>query len=419
MTDLTVVGLGYVGLPTAALFARAGLNVVGADINQRIVSAVNDGRSPIEEPGLEAFISQVVKDGRLRAQTAPGPSDAFLIAVGTPVTSSHAPDLEAVYSAASAVASVLQPGNLVVLESTVPPGTTGGGFRAALEAGSGLLAGRDFTLVHCAERAIPGLALREMVENDRLVGGLDAASAKRGADLYARMVTGAVIETDSLTSEIVKLAENTYRDVNIAYANELAKLCDRVGANVWRVIEFANRHPRVNIHRPGPGVGGHCIPVVPWFLAAAAPEETQLIQLARRVNDDQVDRVADRALALAPVPRPRIAILGVAYKAGIDDSRESPSLSLIRTLEARGAEVRATDPWVTRFGAPLHSLEDVLRGADVIVVMNEEREYMALDPARVASLVRSRVVIDTRRALDADVWKRAGFRTSVLGTGPA
>lgn len=417
MINLTVVGLGYVGLPTAALFASAGLKVVGVDINARITSAVNEGRAPIQEPGLDGLIARVVKEGNLKAVRAPAHSQAFLVAVGTPITASHEPDLRAVHAAARSIAAVLRPGNLVVLESTVPPGTTGGSFRAALEEGSGLVAGRDFALAHCAERAIPGLALKEMVDNDRLVGGVDAASAQRGAELYSQMVKGRVIETDALTSELVKLAENTYRDVNIAYANELARLCEHVGADVWKVVEFANRHPRVNVHQPGPGVGGHCIPVVPWFLTAAAPKETQLIRLARKVNDEQVQRVAQQALALATVEQPRITILGVAYKAGIDDTRESPSLGLLHALRAAGANVRTADPWVASFESPILPVEDAVLGADVIIIMTNEPAYTALDPAAVAKLVRSRAVLDTRNVLDHNAWRQAGFQTALLGRG--
>lgn len=423
MNDLTVVGLGYVGLPTAALFARAGLRVAGADLNPRIVEAVNAGRSPIEEPGLDQLVREMVGAGRLSAAPSPQPADAFVIAVGTPVGADHRPDLDAVASAADAVGRVLRPGNVVILESTVPPGTTATLARERLERASGLVAGADFHLAHCAERAIPGSALREMVDNDRLVGGIDAASTKTAAALYARMVKGAIVEGDALTSEIVKLAENTYRDVNIAFANELAALCEAKGADVWKVLEHANRHPRVHIHRPGPGVGGHCIPVVPWFLVAASPNATPLIRLAREVNDAQPRRVVERVLALvrgrAPPIGPRVAVLGVAYKSGIDDARETPALPILDALAAAGAEVRASDPHVQRFRHPLLPLEEALRGADAILVLNDEPAYAALDPAFVAKLARGRVVVDTRRVLDAHRWRAAGFEVHVLGQGVA
>src|SRR5207244_621844 len=279
-----VLGLGYVGLPTASMLATRGFHVYGLDVDEGVVRELAGGRTHISEPDLDTLVQAAVQSGNLRCGTEPAPADVFVIAVPTPVREDRTADLDAVAAAARSVASVLKRGDLVILESTVPPGTTTGLLRHVLER-SGLRAGTDFLLAHCPERVLPGNLLVELIANDRIIGGLDAASAKAAADVYRTFATGELIETDATTAELVKLMENTHRDVNIALANEFALIAERVGVDVWNAIKLAGRHPRVRFLRPGPGVGGHCIAVDPWFVVQAAPELARLIATAREVND--------------------------------------------------------------------------------------------------------------------------------------
>ena len=417
MSDVCVLGLGRIGLPTAVMLANHGHRVIGVDTNPAVVEAVGQGRCPFDEPGIPALLHAAVTGGRLRAQGAPEPVDTFIIAVPTPVLSDNRPDMTYVRRAAQAVREHLRAGNLVVVESTVPPGGTAVDVGSILEEG-GLKAGRDFSLAHCPERVLPGRVTREIVENDRIVGGIDARSTEQAVELYRSFVKGAIHETDAATAEMVKLSENTYRDVNIALANALANTASRVGVDVWRVIEMANRHPRVNIHRPGPGVGGHCIPVDPWFLVDAAPEEADFVRRAREVNDSQPARVADLALAtLGRGEAPRAAILGVAYKAGTSDARGTPAAEVIERLRGAGVAISVHDPYVDRFDCPLVPLEDALAGADMAIVLTEHSEYRDLDPEYARSFMGTPTVLDACNCLERDAWERAGFRFVRYGDG--
>ena len=417
MSEVCVLGLGRIGLPTAVMLANHGHRVIGVDTNPVVVEAIGQGRSPFDEPEIPALLHAAVTGGRLRAQGAPQSADTFIIAVPTPVLPDNRPDMTYVRQAARAIREHLRAGNLVVVESTVPPGGTAGDVGPILEEG-GLKAGRDFSLAHCPERVLPGRVTREIVENDRVVGGIDARSTELAVELYRSFVKGAIHETDAATAEMVKLSENTYRDVNIALANTLANIASRVGVDVWRVIEMANRHPRVNIHRPGPGVGGHCIPVDPWFLVDVAPEEADFVRRARGVNDSQPARMADLALAtLRRTEAPRIAVLGVAYKAGTSDARGTPATEVIRRLLGSGASVSVHDPYVGRFGYPLVPLEEALAGADLAVVLTGHPEYAGLDPGQARSLMRAPAILDTCGCLDRAVWEREGFRFTCYGDG--
>ena len=419
MSDVCVLGLGRIGLPTAVMLASHGHRVVGVDTNRATVEVVTRGASPFDEPGIPALLQAAVADGRLRAQPSPEPSDAFIIAVPTPVLPDKRPDMSYVWKAARAVREHLRAGNLVVVESTVPPGATAGEVARLLEEG-GMTAGRDFLLAHCPERVLPGRVTSEIVENDRTVGGINDRSTKRAVELYRSFVTGAIHETDATTAEMVKLSENTYRDVNIALANTLANTASRVGVDAWRVIEIANRHPRVNLHRPGPGVGGHCIPVDPWFLVAAAPEETGLIRQAREVNDGQPAVVVDLALAaLGGGKERKVAVLGVAYKAGTSDARGTPAAEVIARLRDAGVSVSAHDPHVEDFVHPLVPLQDALAGADVAIVLTEHSEYGELEPEDVRSLMRTPAIVDSCNCLDRVAWERAGFHFIRYGDGTA
>ncbi len=418
MRTVCVLGLGYIGLPTASMFAKHGMRVTGVDINPRIIEALNQGNILIEEVGLRSLVREVKESGNLVGKRAPEPSDVFIIAVPTPINIDKTADMAAVISATESIVPHLQRGNLVVLESTSPPRTTLDVVRPILER-SGLKCGDDFLLAYSPERVLPGQILRELVENPRVIGGIDQASAAAGRDLYASFVKGEFVLTDSTTAEMVKLMENTFRDVNIALANELALIADRLGVNVWQAIEIANRHPRVNILRPGPGVGGHCIAVDPWFLVEASPPQAQLIRAARKVNDAMPEHIVEIARsALVGIEQPVIASLGVTFKADVDDMRASPAVEVIKGLLACGFNVRAFDPHA-RPGSLLgehlcDSLATAVDGADIVLLLVDHTEFKRLTP-KMFGRMRGRLVLDTRNCLNCRDWEKAGFRLSQLG----
>src|SRR6202158_761157 len=345
MNKICLLGLGYIGLPTGSMFALAGKSVVGVDPSPRVQAALSSGLASIDEPELQTLVTAAINSRRLRAQTQPAAADAFIIAVPTPLDPvTNRADLTFVAQAARDIVPFLRRGNLVVLESTVPPGTTRDGL-APILAESGLVPGRDIFVAHCPERVLPGRILVELEQNDRLAGGLTPACADQAADLYQTFVKGAIMRTDATTAEMVKVMENTFRDVNVALANEFALIAERIGVDVWEAIRLANHHPRVNVLRPGPGVGGHCIAVDPWFLVAAAPEEARLIRTSREVNDAMPEHVLPRLAALVSPPAP-VALLGITYKAEVDDVRESPALRIAELAVARGFSARLCDPHV-------------------------------------------------------------------------
>lgn len=380
-----VVGLGYVGLPMAAVLARAGRQVVGVDVRPEVVEAINRGEVVIHEPGLDELVAEVVAAGRLRASVEPVEADVFVLCVPTPVCEDRSPDLSYVRAAAEAIRPWVREGALVVLESTSPPGTT----QEAVADGvvpEGWVVGRDVFVAHCPERVLPGQILQEVVGNDRVVGGITDECTERAAEFYDSFVSGAVLRTDARTAEMVKLVENSFRDVNIAFANELSMLASGQGVDPFRVIELANRHPRVNVLQPGPGVGGHCIGVDPWFLVSSAPEATDLIQTARRVNDAKPEFVVGQVLAAAKEKQdPVIGCLGLAYKSGTGDLRESPSLQVARRLNESGeGTVLVCDPYVDEQECPdlaFASLADVLEQSDVLVMLTDHSEFHGLSPA--------------------------------------
>ena len=418
MADICVVGLGNIGLPTAVTMAQAGHTVTGVDLNATLVESVNAGETHLDEHGLPELLSAVVNSGALRAIDSPIAADVFVISVSTPIGDDNRPIMDYVQSASGAVGTVLRSGNLVILESTVPPGTTDGLVRETLEGVSGLRAGNDFGLAHCPERVLPGEIMREIVENDRIVGASDKKSQTRAVELYRTFVTGEVFKTNAITAELAKLSENIYRDVNIALANELATVSEELGADVWRVIEVANKHPRVQIHQPGPGVGGYCIPVAPWFLLAKAGTDQGVIGAARRVNAIQPGRAVAAAIAACNgIDTPRVAVLGVAYKGGVGDPRMSPSTEVIAGLEAAGVEVRVHDPLVLDYSSPLVSLHDALDGADLALVLVDHPQFHLIDPVDIAGLMRTRLLLDTRHAVDAGSWANAGFTVHRTGVG--
>jgi UDP-N-acetyl-D-mannosaminuronic acid dehydrogenase len=402
------------------MFALAGNDVIGVDPSPHVQSALHAGLASLEEPELQTLVTAAINSGRLRVRTRPEPADAFIIAVPTPLDpATSTADLRFVRAAARDIVPLLRRGNLVVLESTVPPGTTRD-VLAPILAESGLRPGKDFHVAHCPERVLPGRILVELEQNDRLAGGLTPACAEEAAELYRSFVKGAIMCTDATTAELVKVMENTYRDVNVALANEFALIAERIGVSVWEAIRLANHHPRVNVLTPGPGVGGHCIAVDPWFLAGAAPDLAALIRAARQVNDAMPSHVVARLAALIAPPAP-IAMLGLTYKAEVDDIRESPAMRVAELAVERGYSVRLCDPHVRPetpgLPAPLLALPQALRDVQAVVLLVDHRVFRDLDVDLAASLVSGKRVLDARNAIDRASWESRGFEVRVLGTG--
>jgi UDP-N-acetyl-D-mannosaminuronic acid dehydrogenase len=412
-----VVGLGYIGLPTAAMLALGGVDVVGYDVDARVLASLRAGAAHVKESAVRALVVDALAAGRLTlASELPGDLDTYIICVPTP-TRERKPDLSCVEAASRAVAAKLAPGDLVILESTVPPGTTERVLATALRA-----AGVDpetVAVVHCPERVIPGDIVRELRQNARVVGGRKPADAERAAALYATFCTARISTTDLVTAELSKVMENTYRDVNIALANEFALLCEELGVDVYEAIALANEHPRVDILRPGPGVGGHCIPIDPQFLASAHPLVTELIQASRRVNERMPHVVLRRLTAMVPPGTgARIALLGAAYKANVDDTRESPTEHLEALLLERGYATRVHDPLAERYVRPLTpTLEEAVQDCDAIVLLAGHDAFAGIDPLALAPLCRARNLIDTRAFFPAQRWADAGFNVYTLGRG--
>ncbi len=417
---ICVLGLGYIGLPTASTFATNGLKVVGVDVNFQIVDALKNGELLIYEPGLRTLVQAAVRSGNLIASQAPEPADAFIIAVPTPFHDDKRADLSYVISATESIVPHLQPGNLVILESTSPPRTTLDVVAPILER-SGLKAGQDFHLAYSPERVLPGQILRELIENARVIGGVDQASAEAGRDLYATFVRGEIIMTNATTAEMVKLMENTYRDVNIAIANEFSRLADHFGIDVWEAIAIANRHPRVRILNPGPGVGGHCISVDPWFLVEAAPDLTPLTRTSRQVNDSQpefVVQLVKRALGGELAGR-RIAALGLSYKPDVDDTRESPAIEVARLLKKEGAAVLAYEPFKPDFSLPdldiVKTLAEAIKDADLLLLLVAHTRLCHIEPHVIAQLTPARLVVDAVHGWNSRNWQPFGFRFFTIG----
>ncbi|ELI5410031.1 UDP-N-acetyl-D-mannosamine dehydrogenase [Vibrio parahaemolyticus] len=413
---ISVIGLGYIGLPTAAMFASRKKKVVGVDVNQHAVDTINQGKIHIVEPDLDMIVSAAVSEGYLKATTTPEPADAFLIAVPTPFLPCNegevpAPDLSYIEAASKAIAPVLKKGDLVILESTSPVGATEQMAAWLAEARSDLTFPQthgeqaDVNVAHCPERVLPGHVVRELVENDRVIGGMSARCSERSVALYRTFVQGECVVTNSRTAEMAKLTENSSRDVQIAFANELSIICDKLDINVWELIALANRHPRVNILQPGPGVGGHCIAVDPWFIVSKTPEEAQIIHTARKVNDGKPDWVINKVkLAIAeflqanPDKTARdvtVACYGLAFKPDIDDLRESPAMAITQKIaEMHAGRVIAVEPNIDAVPEKLKHVElmdfEVApKEADIQVLLVDHKEFKH-------NIVRTSIVIDTK-----------------------
>lgn len=409
---LSVIGLGYIGLPTAATLASRGLKVIGVDVNPDAVNTINNGGVHIIEPDLDILVQSVVSTGHLRATLKPEPADAFIVAVPTPFTDGKKPDLRYIEAAAKAIAPVLSKNNLVILESTSPVGATEQLAAWLAEARPDLTfpqnAGEqaDICVSYCPERVLPGKVLMELINNDRVIGGMTPKCSESAANLYKLFVQGECVITNARTAEMCKLTENSFRDVNIAFANELSVICEELDINVWELIQLANRHPRVNILQPGPGVGGHCIAVDPWFIVSSAPEQSQLIRTAREVNDakpewviSKVQQELMRFIEANPKKTKQdvtVACFGLAFKPDIDDLRESPALDIAKKLAAEGGfKVIAVEPNINKInvaGVDVVSLEQGLQ-ADVLVLLVDHKPFKMFKPG-------CEFVVDTR-----GIWK--------------
>jgi UDP-N-acetyl-D-mannosaminuronic acid dehydrogenase len=407
---ISVIGLGYIGLPTAAVFASRKKKVIGVDVNQKTVDTINRGEIHIVEPDLDMVVNAAVTEGYLRATTMPEAADAFLIAVPTPFKGDHEPDLSYIESASKAIAPVLKAGDLVILESTSPVGATEQMAAWLAEARPDLTfpqshgAESDIRVAHCPERVLPGHVLRELVQNDRVIGGMTPKCSEAAVSLYKAFVEGECIITNTRTAEMCKLTENSFRDVNIAFANELSIICDKMNINVWELINVANRHPRVNILQPGPGVGGHCIAVDPWFIVSSAPKEARLIKVAREVNDQKPEWVIRKVLEAAKAINKetvKIACLGLAFKANIDDMRESPALDIVKDLlNISGFEIMLVEPNVSSEAVKQAGLRDVcslkeaVSAADIVLLLVDHAQFKEIPIEE----LRNKIVIDTRGA---------------------
>lgn len=417
--SICVIGLGYIGLPTAVMFANHGHQVHGVDVNEKAISMIQQKELHIEENGLQERLDQAVDSGALTVSLTPVKADVFIIAVPSPIRADKTADLDYVRSATANIVPFLEKGNLVILESTVPPRTVEDVMMPELIK-SNLEIGSELFVSHSPERVIPGRVFDELVSNDRIIGGINPESARLTTELYQSFVQGSMHETNATTAELVKVMENTYRDVNIAFANELAKISQTIGVNVWEAIRLANYHPRVNIHFPGPGVGGHCIAVDPWFLVELDPQHAKMIHLARQTNDGMPSYTAQLTadiLSAKGVQDPKIAVLGLAFKGNIDDMRESPSVEVVEQLRLRQLELSAFDPHIKKnnLKEQTQSQEEALQDASAILILTDHQAFRDINPESIKYQMKHRIVVDTKNCINRDTWEAAGFDVYLLG----
>lgn len=398
---ICIIGLGYIGLPTAAMFATNGHEVVGVDINDKVVQALNKGKITIEEPYLGPLVRQAVNSGKLRAQKAPEEADVFIIAVPTPITKDKKADMRHVCSASEMIVPYLEGGNLVILESTSPPGTVKDVLSPILKK-TGFKIGEELFVSYSPERVLPGKILNELRFNNRIVGGINRKSSELTKSLYESFVEGKIFLADSTTAEMCKIMENTFRDVNIALANELAMICENIGINAWEVIELCNHHPRVNIHQLGPGVGGHCLAVDPWFIVEKNPELSNLIKLSRLTNDNMPVFVLNKIQHILRhiKDKKRVTILGITYKPNIDDMRDSPIIHLMELMEQSNEfDIRVIEPFVEGFKYQM-DLNEAVEGSDLLLLAVHHDNFKDLPFEKISQMMRNPNFLDTRNFID-------------------
>ena len=413
---ICIVGLGYIGLPTATMFSCYGHKVIGVDVNEKVVNNINKGKIIIEEPNLEELVEDVVKKGNLIASISPKESDVFIISVPTPIKDDKTSDMSYVISATKSIVKYLKEGNIVILESTSPVGTTEEVVKPIIEE-SGLKVGRDIMLGYCPERVIPGKIIYELKSNDRVIGGIDKKSAEEIRKIYKTIVDGNIYLTDCKTAELCKLMENTYRDVNIALSNELLLICDKLNINVWEVIEYSNKHPRVNLHTPGPGVGGHCLAVDPWFIIEKEPELSNIIKSSRLLNDSMPEYVYNKIDKILQKDKSKkITILGITYKANTDDMRESPIIKLIDKLLKNNYNVKVFDPYIKDFQINCQSILEACKDSDLLILGVNHDYFKNLPLDEIKTTMKGNLILDTRNFLDKKEVEKSGFIYKLLGS---
>jgi UDP-N-acetyl-D-mannosaminuronic acid dehydrogenase len=394
---ICIIGQGYIGLPTAALFAMNNCEVIGVDINEKIIEDLNKGKVHIEEPGIENIIKKAIKKGLYHASLSPEKADAFMITVPTPyIKENYQCDLSYVLSACESIIPYLEKGNTIIIESTIAPMSTDNYIKPLFEK-AGFEIGKDLYLAHCPERVLPGKMIEELIHNDRIIGGITPKCSKKASEIYKNFVEGNLMETEAKTAEMSKCMENTFRDVNIALANELTKICSEIGVNALDVIEMSNKHPRVNIHSPGPGVGGHCLAVDPYFIYAEAPKTAKLIKLSRDINNSMPEFVVEKTKEILPEKNNKIAILGVAYKGNTGDTRESPAFKIIPLLKEEGYEIAIHDPHID--SEDYLSLNDAISEASLILVLSDHNEFKNLNYNLISKNMKNPVIFDTKNII--------------------
>lgn len=415
---ICVLGLGYIGLPTAAMFASNGFDIIGVDVNEKVVNALNKGEIIIEEPYLDVMVRDVVASGKLSASVKPEISDVYIIAVPTPINEDKTADMSYVISATRSIVPLVKKGDIIILESTSPPKTVENIIIPILKESS-LNVEEDLYIAHSPERVIPGKILFELVENNRIVGGIDEESALKVKKLYQSFVKGEIYTTNATTAEMCKLTENTFRDVNIALANELAMICEQMGINVWDVIKFSNKHPRVNLHQPGPGVGGHCIAVDPWFIVEKYPETAKMITLGRTINDSMPEYVFNKSRKiLGTLKDKKVTILGITYKPDVDDMRESPIIELVELLEeVSGINISIHDPYVKNFKYLENDIYTACKDSDLVILGVNHKLFSDANMDRIYKEMKQANILDTRNFFNEKQLVEIGFNYNLLGKG--
>lgn len=393
---ICIVGQGYIGLPTAALFTRSDCEVVGVDVNEEIIDNLNKGKIHIEEPGIAEIIKNAIDNNRYHASLTPEKADAFIITVPTPyIADNYSCDLSYVVEACNEILPFIEKGNTVIVESTIAPMSTDDVIKPIFEK-SGYTIGKDLYLAHCPERVLPGKIIEELIHNDRIIGGITPECSKKASEVYGQFVEGELMLTEAKTAELSKCMENTYRDVNIALANELAKICAEIGVNALDVIKMANKHPRVNLHSPGPGVGGHCLAIDPYFIYAKAPETAKIIKLARDTNNSMPQFVYENVCKI--IPEGKISIFGVSYKGNTGDDRESPAYEIIALLENKGYEIAIYEPHIEREN--FVDFNEAIEGSNLILILADHNEFKEIDYESIKDKMETPIIFDTKNILE-------------------